>query len=239
MSLGSTTVAELLGHAGFEWLVIETEHNGLDAAQVQELTAAVEVTGAVPFVRVPSVDRVAIQRALDIGAQGIVVPLVRTVAEAEAIVSATRFPPEGTRSFGPLRAAHYGFDNEDYFRRANDQIVTILILETREAFESLRSISAVPGIDALYVGPFDLALSFDIDPFQDDKIELEARIQEARAISAEVGTPLGIPVRSAAELHRRRAEGFKLFGFGPDYLLLADAARAGLDAFRATSPPTR
>jgi len=93
MSLGSTTVAELLGHAGFEWLVIETEHNGLDAAQVQALTAAVEVTGAVPFVRVPSVDRVAIQRALDIGARGIVVPLVRTVAEAEAIVSATRFPP--------------------------------------------------------------------------------------------------------------------------------------------------
>ena len=230
MSLGSSTVAELLGHAGFEWLVIETEHNALDAAEVQELVTAVEVTGAVPFVRVPSLDRVAIQRALDIGALGIVVPLVRTAEEAAAIVSATRFPPEGTRSFGPLRAGRYGFDNEDYFRRANDQIVVILILETREAFEGLREIAAVRGVDALYVGPFDLALSFGLDPMG-ASAELEQLIQDARSICSECGAVLGVPVRTTDELVKRRGEGFKLFGFGPDYLLLADAARAGIAAF--------
>jgi 4-hydroxy-2-oxoheptanedioate aldolase len=235
MGLGSAAVAEVLGHAGFEWLVVETEHNALDAAEVQELVTAVEGTGAVPFVRVPSLDRVAIQRALDIGALGIVVPLVRTAEEAAAIVSATRFPPEGTRSFGPLRAGRYGFDNEDYFRRANDQIVVILILETREAFEGIREIAAVPGIDALYVGPFDLALSFGLDPMGAQSEELESLIRDAQRICSGCGATLGVPVRTVAELLRRRAEGFKLFGFGPDYLLLADAARAGVAAFETES----
>jgi 4-hydroxy-2-oxoheptanedioate aldolase len=180
-------------------------------------------------------DRVAIQRALDIGALGIVVPLVRTAEEAAAIVSATRFPPEGTRSFGPLRAGRYGFDNEDYFRRANDQIVVILILETREAFEGIREIAAVPGIDALYVGPFDLALSFGLDPMGAQSEELESLIRDAQRICSGCGATLGVPVRTVAELLRRRAEGFKLFGFGPDYLLLADAARAGVAAFENES----
>lgn len=233
MSLGSPTVAELLGHAGFEWLVIETEHSALDAAEVQEIVIAVEASGAVPFVRVPSLDRIAIQRALDIGALGIVVPLVRTAEEAAAIVSATRFPPEGTRSFGPFRAGRYGFDNEDYFRRANDQIVVILILETREAYEGLREIAAVPGVDALYVGPFDLALSFGLDPLRGSTVELEKLIHDAQTICLERGAALGVPVRTPAELVRRRNEGFKLFGFGPDYLLLGDAARAGIAAFKS------
>ena len=231
MSLGSPTVAELLGHAGFEWVVIETEHNALDAAEVQILVTAVEAGGAVPFVRVPSSDRVAIQRALDIGARGIVVPLIRTAEEAAAVVSATRFPPAGTRSFGPLRAGRYGFDNEDYFRRANDQIVVILILETREAVEELGEIAVVPGVDALYVGPFDLSLSFGLDPFGASSAELEALIRDAQSVCSESGAVLGVPVRTPDELRRRRAEGFALLGYGPDYLLLGDAARAGMAAF--------
>jgi 4-hydroxy-2-oxoheptanedioate aldolase len=235
MGLGSPTVAEVLGHAGFEWLVIETEHNGLDMAQVQELVTAVEGTGAVPFVRVPSLDRVAIQRSLDIGARGIVVPLVRTADEAAAIVSATRFPPVGTRSFGPLRAARYGLDNEDYFRRANEQIVVMLILETREAYEGIREIAAVPGIDALYIGPFDLALSFGLDPLGAATAEVEALIRDAQRVCATSGAALGVPVRTVDELERRRAEGFTLLAFGPDYLLVADAARAAVAAFEAGS----
>jgi 2-keto-3-deoxy-L-rhamnonate aldolase RhmA len=204
-------------------------------AQVQELVIAVEGTGAVPFVRVPSLDRVAIQRSLDIGARGIVVPLVRTADEAAAIVSATRFPPAGTRSFGPLRAARYGLDNKDYFRRANDQIVVMLILETREAYEGIREIAAMPGIDALYIGPFDLALSFGLDPLGAATAEVEALIRDAQSVCATSGAALGVPVRTVDELERRRAEGFTLLGFGPDYLLVADAARAAVAAFEAGS----
>jgi 2-keto-3-deoxy-L-rhamnonate aldolase RhmA len=233
MSLGSSAVAELLGHSGFEWLVIETEHSGLDGAQVEELVRAVETTGAVPFVRVPSSDRVAIQRALDIGARGIVVPLVRSVEEAAAIVAATRYPPEGRRSFGPLRAARYGMDNKAYLEQANEQIVVILILETREAVEVLAEIVAVPGIDGLYVGPFDLSLSLGLDPLRADAPELEAVIEEAHRVCRDAGVALGVPVRTPDEVERRLGQGFSLLGLGPDYLLLADAARLGLRAFEA------
>jgi 4-hydroxy-2-oxoheptanedioate aldolase len=231
MSLGSPSAAEILGHAGFEWLVIETEHTGLDAAEIQQLVTAVDATPAVPFVRVHSIDKVAIQRALDIGAMGIVVPLVRTAEEAVAIVDATRFPPQGNRSFGPVRAARYGLDNVDYFNRANEQIVVILILETQEALNNLPAIASVEGIDALYIGPFDLSLSLGLDPMSASAPELERAIQSALETCSAHRLALGVPVRTPEELRRRRAEGFSFFGFGPDYLLLGDAARAGLEAF--------
>jgi 4-hydroxy-2-oxoheptanedioate aldolase len=236
MSLGSTAVAEVLGRAGLEWLVIDTEHTALDYAEVQQLICAIETTPAIPIVRVPSADPVGIQRALDIGARGIVVPLVRTADEAARIVSATRYPPEGTRSFGPVRAAHYGLDNEAYLREANSQIVVMLILETREAVENLREIAAVPGVDALYVGFFDLALALGLDPMRTDSAELEAVVDEARAICRESGVAIGVPVRTPAEVLERRSEGFSLLGLGPDYLLLADAARGGLEAFQGMPP---
>ena len=118
-------------------LVIETEHNGLDSAEVEHMLRAVDTTDAVPIVRVPSANPVYIQRALDLGGMGILVPLVRSAAEAEAIVRATRFPPHGSRSWGPLRASRYTFDNRDYMDRANENILVALILETREAVEQL------------------------------------------------------------------------------------------------------
>src|SRR6185295_2072214 len=99
MGLGSPNVAELLASAGFDWLVIETEHNGLDSAEVEHMLMAVSGTETVPLVRIPSSSHVYIQRALDMGAMGIVVPLVKTAAEAQAIVRATRLPPQGTRSW--------------------------------------------------------------------------------------------------------------------------------------------
>src|SRR5438105_14137334 len=166
VGLGSPNVVELLGHSGLDWLILETEHNGLDAAEVEHLLRAADNTEAVPIVRVPSAEHVYIQRALDLGAMGVMVPLVRSAAEAEAIVRATRYPPDGTRSFGPLRASHYGLDNADYLDRANDNMLVALIIETREALENIDAIAAVPGVDVLYLGLFDLCLSLDLNPLE-------------------------------------------------------------------------
>jgi len=232
MGLGSPNVAELLAHAGFDWLVIETEHNGLDAAEIQQMLMALNGTETIPLVRVPSANPVYIQRALDMGALGIVVPLVKTAAEAEAIVRATRYPPQGTRSFGALRAAHYTFDNEDYFQRANDNILVVLILETREAVADLEAIAAVPGVDALYFGPFDLCLSLRLNPFHQPFPEVEAIYARALAIGQQYGTAIGMGVSTVDQLHQRRAEGYTLLGYGTDYHLLVGAARAGVAAFR-------
>ena len=112
LGLQSPNVAELMAHAGFDFLVIETEHNALDSAEVEHILMAFSGTETVPMVRIPSASQVFIQRALDMGAMGIVVPSVRTPEEARAIVSATRYPPQGTRSWRPLHASGYTFETK-------------------------------------------------------------------------------------------------------------------------------
>src|SRR5207247_2379515 len=123
-----------------------------------------------------------IQRALDMGAMGIVVPMVKSVAEAQQVVAATRFPPQGTRSFGPLRAGRYTFDSQDYFERANDNILTVLILETKEAVDSLDALAALPGVDGLYVGEYDLSLSLGLNPMRLPLPEIDAVIERLLAV---------------------------------------------------------
>ncbi|MBC7810633.1 MAG: 2,4-dihydroxyhept-2-ene-1,7-dioic acid aldolase [Burkholderiales bacterium] len=231
LGLGSPNVAELLAHAGFDWLVIETEHNGLDSAEIQHMLMAINGTETVALVRIPSSNPVFIQRGLDMGALGIVVPLVKTADEARAIVSATRFPPQGTRSFGPLRASHYGMDNADYLERANDNIIVALILETREAVEDLEAIASVPGVDALYLGPFDLCLSLGLNPMHQPYPQIETIMENMVAAARKHGFAAGIGASTPEQLRQRRAEGFTLLGYGPDYYLLVEAARAGIAAF--------
>ena len=232
MGLGSPNVAELLAHVGFDWLVIETEHNGLDSAEIQQMLMAMNGTDAIPIVRVPSSNHVFIQRALDMGALGIVVPLVKSVEEAQAIVRATRYPPQGTRSFGPLRASHYKLDNEDYFARANDNILVILILETKEMVDDLEAIAAVPGIDVLYLGPMDLALSLGVNPMQPPLPKVDAVIERMLEVGHYGGAAMGMGVSTPDDLRKRMAQGFTFLGYGPDYFMLIDAAQAGLAAFQ-------
>ncbi|MBI3466300.1 MAG: 2-dehydro-3-deoxyglucarate aldolase [Planctomycetes bacterium] len=231
LGLGSPNVAELLAHAGFDWLVVETEHNALDSAQIEHMLMAMNGTETIPLVRVPSSEPVFIQRALDIGAMGVVVPLVKTAAEAQGIVRATRYPPHGTRSFGPLRASHYTFDNQDYLNRANDNILVVLILETKEAAENLEAITAVPGVDAIYLGPFDLCLSLGLNPMQLPLPEIDRAFERALGIGRNSGVAVGAGASTPEQLRQRQAQGCTFLGYGPDYLLMADAARAGLAAF--------
>lgn len=233
LGLGSPNVAELMAHAGFEWLVIETEHNGLDSAEIEHMLRAVNTTSTVPLVRVPSSNPVYIQRALDMGAMGIVVPMVRTAEEAAAIVSATRYPPDGARSFGPLRASNYTFDNADYLRRANDNIIVSLILETKEAVANLDAICAVPGVDAIYLGPFDLCLSMGLDPIAQPHPEIEAVMKKMIEVAGKTGVAAGLGAGTPEALLAARAQGFTLLGYGTDYALLAAAARVGIAAFQA------
>ena len=231
LGLGSPSVAELMAHAGFDWLVIETEHNGLDSAEIEHMLRAIDGTDTVPLVRVPSPSPVFIQRALDMGAMGIVVPNVRTAAEAEAIVRVTRFPPYGTRSWGPLRASHYTFDNEDYLHSANENMLVVLIIETREAVDNLDAIAAVPGVDVLYLGPWDMSLSLGLDPLKLPLPEVDAvldrMLEVAHLSDVAVGTGAGTP----GALRAVQEKGVTCVNYGGDYGLLVRAVREGLDAF--------
>jgi 2-keto-3-deoxy-L-rhamnonate aldolase RhmA len=237
MGLQSPNVAELLGHAGYDFLVVETEHNALDSAQVEHILMAIGGTEAVPLVRIPSADPVFIQRALDIGGMGVVVPLVRTAAEAEAIVRATRLPPAGTRSWGPLRASRYTFDNRDYMDRANDNMLVALILETREAVENLESIAAVPGVDAIFLGPADLSLAYGVDFLTGPHPPVQAAIEKMLRVCRERGVACGLGDTSVEALLAWRERGCTFLVYGPDYALLAGTVRAGLTRLREAMAP--
>ena len=235
LGMGSPTVAEQMAHCGFDFIVIEMEHNGLDLAQVQHMLMAVNGTEAIPMVRLPNSDQVFIQRSLDIGALGIVVPLLRSAEQARSVIAATRYPPAGTRGFGPLRASHYTLDYPDYLARANENILVSFLLETREAMEDLEEITAVPGVDALYLGMWDLYLSHGISPLEMPHPEMDRLVERAIAVCRTHNVALGMGSATPQEVAHWRQRGLTFLGYGPDFVLLSNAAQAGIDAFRGAA----
>ena len=231
MGLGSPNLAELLSNVGLDYLVIETEHNGLDSAEIEHMLMAIKGTETIPIVRVPSHDYVFIQRALDMGAMGILVPMLKTAAEVEKIVAATRYPPHGTRGWGPMRASKYTLDDDDYIKRANDNILVTGLLETKEAVENLEEITSVPGLDALYLGMWDLCFSMGFNPMEMPFPETDAVIERALEIGKKNGVAIGIGSSSPEDLKQRQAQGMTFLGYGPDYYLVRNAIKAAVDAF--------
>jgi len=158
LSLGSITVARFLARAGFSWLTVDIEHTLVDWETATHMFASIADAGCIALARVPSNRHDHIKRVLDNGVHGIVVPMVNTRAEALAAVDAVLYPPWGTRSVGGnVHALNFGASASDYFARANDEILIVLQCEHIKAVEDADAIFSVPGIDAIFVGPNDLA----------------------------------------------------------------------------------
>jgi 4-hydroxy-2-oxoheptanedioate aldolase len=156
MMVSSGFSAELLGHAGFDSLTIDMQHGMIDFPGALAMLTALSATPTVPLVRVPWLDPGLIMKSLDAGAHGVICPMVNTAAEAEQLVAATRYAPRGNRSWGPMRASLY---QGDYLRSSEDTVLNFAMIETRQAVENIDAICAVPGLDAVYIGPADLSLS--------------------------------------------------------------------------------
>jgi 4-hydroxy-2-oxoheptanedioate aldolase len=151
LSISHGFTAEVMARQGFDTLCIDMQHGTTEMKDVWPMLQAISQTDTVPVVRVPWNDPATIMKALDLGAYGIIVPLVNTAAEAAKAVAACRYPPVGMRSSGPVRAVHYG--GADYVANANDEIVIMAMIETTEGLANLDAICATPGLDAVYIGP--------------------------------------------------------------------------------------
>ncbi len=163
VGLGHPDVTERLSRLGFDWLLIDGEHASLGLETMQVMMQAMNGSNCTPLVRPQWNDMVIIKRVLDIGAHGVLVPWVNTKEEAEYTVRACKYPPEGFRGCGPRRAALF---DPDYAKTANDEILIIVQVETRQAVSNLDDILSVKGIDAYYIGPNDLSQSFGCYPPQ-------------------------------------------------------------------------
>jgi len=158
MASSSSLMAELLGLQGFDFLVVDLQHSESNINDIQRLVHATMAGGATPIVRVAGNDSILIQRCLDLGAYGVIVPYVNSAEEARAVVRAAKYPPLGQRSWGPVRGAFYGAS--DYFQRANDELLVVVMLETKRAADDAGQILAIDGIDGCIIGPNDLAVSY-------------------------------------------------------------------------------
>lgn len=236
LAIGNAYTAELMGSLGFDWLCVDLQHGQISTDDLHTMLPAISATSALPFVRVPWNAPDAIMKVLDAGAYGVIVPMVNNAEQARAAVASCRYPPEGIRSFGPIRAALYG--GRGYAGQANQELACVVMIETAEALACIDEILAVEGIDAIYVGPSDLGLSRGRSPKGDDDDPAHlADIADILAAAQRHGVPAGIHC-SSVEFARRWIEmGFVMVTVGSDSGLLARAAGADLAAVRAGIPP--
>ena len=161
-SIANTFNAEIMAASGFDSITIDMQHGLVGYQKVVEMLQAISGYNITPMVRVPWNDPSMVMRCLDAGAYGIICPMVNTKEECEKFVTACRYPPKGNRSFGPIRARMYGGD--DYFHHANETLLNFAMIETSEAVDNLDKILSVDELDAVYIGPSDLAVTMGYTP---------------------------------------------------------------------------
>lgn len=233
---GSSFGVELLCAARPDYVCIDQQHGLSDLDALIPMLAATEAAGATPLVRVPRNDPADIGKVLDAGARGIIVPLVNDASDATRAVASCRYPPWGNRSYGPIRASIVLGTGDPV--ELGREVCCIVMVETREGLENVEAIAATEGVDGIYIGPSDLALSLGLPPTFDvvepAHVEAVARIKDAckrRGIAA------GIHTASAEVAKKHAGDGFDMITTGTDATLLYDAARARLAAVRDGSGP--
>ena len=227
----SSFSAEVMAHAGWDSLTIDMQHGPVDYKSLVSMLQAISTTDTVPVVRVLWNDPGLIMRVLDAGCYAVICPMINTREEAEAFVGACRYPPEGYRSYGPYRATLYS--GQDYADHANDAVVTMAMIETQQALDNLEHILAVPGLDAVFVGPSDLGQSLGYGPGTDrSEPEVVEAIQKVLAAAREHGLAAGIFTNSPEYASHMAVKGFQFVTISSDVRLMASAASSAIAAFQ-------
>lgn len=235
LAIPSAYSAEAMGHQGFDSLTVDLQHGmiGFDAALA--MLQAISATPATPLARVARLDYALVMQLLDAGAYGVICPMISTPGQASDLAAFCRYPPRGRRSFGPARGLLYG--GADYFARANEEILAIAMLETREAVANCDAILATPGIDGIYVGPNDLCLDFGKAPSSEPADpEVAAIVVDLARRAGRAGKIAGVFCSGGAAARRRIEEGFTLVTPGNDVAMLTKSAREALAALRGAAP---
>ena len=232
LSIPSPYAAEVAAHQDFDAATVDMQHGMMGFSEAVAMLQAISTTRAVPLVRPPSVDGPGIMRLLDAGAYGVICPMISSAADAAALVAACRYPPAGRRSFGPSRGLLYG--GADYFSHANDEILVLGMIETREALGNLAAILATPGLDGIYVGPNDLAIELGHQPkAEHDHPDVVAAIERIRRETVAAGLIAGIFCSDGPAAQERLRQGFQLVTPGNDAATLRAALSAAVVATRS------
>ena len=238
LHIPNSFATETMAHAGWDSLTIDMQHGVVDYQAAVTMLTAISTTQTVPIVRVPWLDPGIVMKMLDAGAYGIICPMVNNRQDAETLVSSSRYPPKGQRSFGPVRANLYA--GADYAAHANETIVAFAMIETKEALDNLDDIFSVEGLEAIYIGPSDLSLALGCTPTfdQTEKPVVEA-IDHILRKARERGIVAGIHNGTPEYARKMIDKGFRFVTIGSDARLMAAGARDTVAKMRAAAAPAK
>jgi 4-hydroxy-2-oxoheptanedioate aldolase len=233
-ALGAPLVAELIARAGFPAVTLDQQHGLYTMDSTLAGIALVHAAGSAPLVRVPLGDVAVVSRVLDFGAEGVIAPMINTPEDARRFAAAAKYPPIGERSFGPLRALILNnMEGGDYVKQANDIVVTIAMVETRQALDNLDAILATPGIDAVFLGPSDLSLALSdgktLDPHSRD---VNAAVEQIAAAAKKAGKIAGAYAANAERANELAARGYRFFGVASDTAFVRAGTAATFKALK-------
>lgn len=230
ITLPCPEIVEALADIGFDWLWIDMEHGTLSLRDAQQMLVAVRGK-AHGLVRAPTCDPIWIRQVLDIGADGVIVPLVRSAAQAAEAIQAGKYPPEGTRSAGIARANSFGLNFQPYVSAANSKTAIIIQVEHIDAVRDIEAILAIPGLDGILVGPYDLSGSMNLLG-QLKHPEVSAAINRVLSACKLRQIPIGIFAMTASEAKLLRESGYDFVAVGIDATMLLTSAREVLNQSR-------
>ncbi|KAK0383156.1 hypothetical protein NLU13_9069 [Sarocladium strictum] len=228
-------VSRCLARAGADWVCVDCEHGNMDDAAMHDAVPAIVAAGVSPLVRIAGMESWMVKRALDCGAHGIVVPLIRSAEEARALVQAAKFPPWGRRGFGsPYSPASFGISSTEYLQQANHSLLTIVQIETKEALETVDEIAAVEGIDALFIGPVDLGNNIGF-PILGGVVmpELKDAIARIFAATRRARKKCGIFAVSGEQAKIFAGQGFDMISVAADFPVLEMAMQSQMGVARS------
>ena len=233
LAIPSGFAAETMAQGGFDSLTVDLQHGVQDYQSMVACFQAIQSHPVLPMVRVPWNEPGIVGKVLDAGAYGVICPMINTPEEARALVSYVRYPPKGKRSNGPIRAAIYG-EAGGYQTTANDEILCMPMIETQDAIDNLDAILDVPGIDAVYIGPSDLAFSRGGVPALDQETEeAMSTYQQILTATKKRGQFAGIHTAKPEYAARMIKMGFNMVTLSNDSGIMLNAAKAAVKVARA------
>jgi 2-keto-3-deoxy-L-rhamnonate aldolase RhmA len=240
LSLASVPVAEILASMSFDFMVIDVEHGATTFQDVQDLIRVISAAGVVPLVRVSQNDEIEIRRVMDLGATGVIVPMVKSGDQARAAVLAVQYPPRGMRGVSLCRANAYGDRFHEYLEQNANESIVVVQVEHRQAIENLDDILSVEGVDASIIGPYDLSGSYGTPGAFDDP-RVEAALESYEEVSRARGIPMGYHVvdPDPSRVMELTARGYCFVAFGADFVFVQHGANAPLRELRESVPLPR
>jgi len=233
ITIGHTAIVDIMSSAGFEWLVVDIEHTSIDLATAHQLIATIQANGMKALVRVSKNEEVIIKRILDMGADGIVVPMVKSKEDALEAIDYAKYPPVGKRGVGLFRAQKYGLGFDEYKKWVNDELVIIAQIEHIDAVENIEEIITTEGIDGVIIGPYDLSGSMGY-PGEYDRDDVKKAIAKVLQVCKEQNFPSGFHVieSNPTKLQERMDEGCTFLAYSLDFFFLGDSAREGMQKLK-------